>query len=135
MFTSGSYGAIEGADVPSSRGLRRKPDESRPDLINRNGLFRGIPGECSRGPGDGAVLIVVSNPVDADGLARRSSTAARAHHRPRNLWTRRVSARSLPGIWGGDPLVSTLMLGEIRQRAGLVVSDGGRVPIASHPRF
>jgi L-lactate dehydrogenase len=47
-------------------GLRRRPDESRLELINRNvGLFREILGNL-RGVAlaDNAILLVVSNPVD-----------------------------------------------------------------------
>src|SRR6195256_3607032 len=60
------------ADVPSSdmvvvtAGLRRKPDESRLDLINRNvTLFKQIL-ESLKGAGlkKDAIIFVVSNPVD-----------------------------------------------------------------------
>lgn len=66
-FTSGSYEACEGSDcVVITAGLRRKPDESRLDLINRNvGLFRGILDEVKNVKlNDGATILVVSNPVD-----------------------------------------------------------------------
>ncbi|MBW3539166.1 MAG: lactate/malate dehydrogenase family protein [Planctomycetes bacterium] len=64
--------ACDGACIPSSdmiiitAGLRRKPDESRLDLINRNvSLFRGILAEVKgRGMKPGAIVFVVSNPVD-----------------------------------------------------------------------
>jgi len=60
------------SDIPSSdmviitAGLRRKPDESRLDLINRNvDLVLGILEEVKAvGFKDGAHLLVVSNPVD-----------------------------------------------------------------------
>src|SRR5207253_2721701 len=47
-------------------GLRRKPDESRLDLINRNvDLFTGILDQMKQGGlKESAYLIVVSNPVD-----------------------------------------------------------------------
>lgn len=47
-------------------GLRRKPDESRLDLINRNvALFRGILGDLKKhGYRKDAIVFVVSNPVD-----------------------------------------------------------------------
>ncbi len=47
-------------------GLRRKPDESRLDLINRNvALFRGILADVKQtGLKAGAIVFVVSNPVD-----------------------------------------------------------------------
>ena len=67
-FTSSNeYGIVNGSDcVVITAGLRRKPDETRLDLINRNvGLFKGILdslkgvtlNEC-------ATSVVVSNPVD-----------------------------------------------------------------------
>jgi L-lactate dehydrogenase len=59
-------------DVASSNvivitaGLRRKPDESRLDLINRNvDLFLSLLDQVrAAGPKDNAYLVVVSNPVD-----------------------------------------------------------------------
>src|SRR5215831_4146846 len=59
-------------DIPSSNivvitaGLRRKPDESRLDLINRNvDLFLGILDEVKKaGLKESSYLVVVSNPVD-----------------------------------------------------------------------
>lgn len=67
VITSGDYGVIDGSDcVVITAGLRRKPDESRLDLINRNvGLFNGILDSlkgCKLA--DGATILVVSNPVD-----------------------------------------------------------------------
>jgi L-lactate dehydrogenase len=52
--------------VVITAGLRRKPDESRLDLINRNvDLFLGILDQVkSAGLKDNAYLVVVSNPVD-----------------------------------------------------------------------
>jgi L-lactate dehydrogenase len=60
------------SDIPSSNvvvitaGLRRKPDESRLDLINRNvDLFLTLLAEVkAAGLKDNAYLVVVSNPVD-----------------------------------------------------------------------
>lgn len=67
-FTSGSdYSVVDGSDcVVITAGLRRKPDETRLDLINRNvGLFRGIL-DSLKGVklAEGATILVVSNPVD-----------------------------------------------------------------------
>jgi L-lactate dehydrogenase len=66
-IVAGGYEEIPTTDVVViTAGLRRKPDESRLDLINRNvELFRSILGEV-RGAGlkDGAIVHVVSNPVD-----------------------------------------------------------------------
>ena len=67
VFTSGDYGVVEGSDcVVITAGLRRKPDESRLDLINRNvGLFKGILDNLKNVKlADGATILVVSNPVD-----------------------------------------------------------------------
>lgn len=67
-FTSGSdYSVVDGSDcVVITAGLRRKPDESRLELINRNvGLFRQILDSLKGAKlNDGATLLVVSNPVD-----------------------------------------------------------------------
>lgn len=66
-ITSGDYDAINGSDcVVITAGLRRKPDESRLELINRNvGLFKQILDSlkgCKLA--EGATILVVSNPVD-----------------------------------------------------------------------
>src|SRR3954462_786078 len=61
------YEAIPESDlVMITAGLRRKPDESRLDLINRNvELFLGILGNVkSAGLKKDATILVVSNPVD-----------------------------------------------------------------------
>ncbi len=66
-ITSGGYGELAGSDlVVITAGLRRKPDESRLDLINRNvALFRAILGEVrTTGVGRDAICFVVANPVD-----------------------------------------------------------------------
>lgn len=64
---SGDYDVVEGSNcVVITAGLRRRPDESRLELINRNiGLFTGILDNLKRVklPGD-ATILVVSNPVD-----------------------------------------------------------------------
>src|SRR3954452_13474453 len=64
---STGYEAIPESDlVMITAGLRRKPDESRLDLINRNvELFLGILGNVkSAGLKRDAIVLVVSNPVD-----------------------------------------------------------------------
>lgn len=65
--SSNTYEVINGCNcVVITAGLRRKPDESRLELINRNvGLFKNILDsikECRLAPG--ATILVVSNPVD-----------------------------------------------------------------------
>lgn len=67
-FTSGSdYGIVDGSDcVVITAGLRRKPDETRLELVNRNvSLFKSILDNL-RGVklAQGATILVVSNPVD-----------------------------------------------------------------------
>lgn len=66
-IVSGDYDVVTGSDcVVITAGLRRKPDESRLELINRNvGLFKQIL-DSLKGVklGSGATVLVVSNPVD-----------------------------------------------------------------------
>ncbi len=62
-------------------GLRRKPDESRLDLINRNvELFLNILGQVkAAGVKKEAIILVVSNPVDVFDLPRdRASSVLRS---------------------------------------------------------
>jgi len=64
---AGTYADCAQADlVCITAGLRRKPDESRLDLINRNvGLFNGILDSLMQaGLKKDAIVFVVSNPVD-----------------------------------------------------------------------
>jgi len=66
-FYAGGYELVPQADmVVIAAGLRRRPDESRLALINRNvALFREILGKAKEaGWKEGAVLLVVTNPVD-----------------------------------------------------------------------
>jgi len=67
VITSGGYEHIPSTDlICITAGLRRKPDESRLDLINRNvDLFLDILGNVQRaGLKNDAIVLVVSNPVD-----------------------------------------------------------------------
>ncbi|MCE9547936.1 MAG: lactate/malate dehydrogenase family protein [Planctomycetia bacterium] len=67
VITSGGYEHVADSDVVCiTAGLRRKPDESRLDLINRNvDLFVGILTEIKKaGLRQNAIVMVVSNPVD-----------------------------------------------------------------------
>lgn len=65
-ITSGGIDQAAGSDiVVITAGLRRKPDESRLDLVNRNvGLFRGIIQELKGVIDQNTIILVVSNPVD-----------------------------------------------------------------------
>ncbi len=67
VITAGGYEHIPDSDcVCITAGLRRKPDESRLDLINRNvDLFVKILDDVKRaGLKQDAIVFVVSNPVD-----------------------------------------------------------------------
>lgn len=67
IIRAGAYEQIPDSDcICITAGLRRKPDESRLDLINRNvQLFLGILEQMrSAGLRKDAVVLVVSNPVD-----------------------------------------------------------------------
>jgi len=67
IISAGSYEHVPDSDVICiTAGLRRKPDESRLDLINRNtDLFLNILSDvAAAGPKDSAIVFVVSNPVD-----------------------------------------------------------------------
>ena len=66
-ITAGQMADVRHSDiVVVTAGLRRKPDESRLDLINRNvDLFLGLLEQIRQvGFKDNAYLLVVSNPVD-----------------------------------------------------------------------
>ncbi|MGD0516162.1 MAG: lactate/malate dehydrogenase family protein [Thermoguttaceae bacterium] len=67
VIHAGGYEQIADSDcICITAGLRRKPDESRLDLINRNvALFNGILEDVQKaGLGKDALILVVSNPVD-----------------------------------------------------------------------
>lgn len=67
VIVTGGYEHVPSSDVICiTAGLRRKPDESRLDLINRNtDLFLGILADVAKaGMKKDAIVFVVSNPVD-----------------------------------------------------------------------
>ena len=67
VIAGGGYEHIPDSDIICiTAGLRRKPDESRLDLINRNtDLFVQILADVkAAGPKSSAIVLVVSNPVD-----------------------------------------------------------------------
>jgi L-lactate dehydrogenase len=67
MIRAGGYDEVPSSDcICITAGLRRKPDESRLDLINRNvDLFLSILSDIQKvGTKPGAIAVVVSNPVD-----------------------------------------------------------------------
>ncbi len=142
VFTSGSYAAAEGADVVViTAGLRRKPDESRLDLINRNvGLFRSILSELKKVTlADGAVLVVVSNPVDVlTYLAVKEFTlpAERVIGLGTLLDTTRFRSLVAEHLGVSPQSVNTLMLGEHGDSMVPIWSSAtvGGVPASSHPK-
>ncbi len=67
VIVAGGYEHVSSSDIICiTAGLRRKPDESRLDLINRNtDLFLGILADVAKaGMKKDAIVFVVSNPVD-----------------------------------------------------------------------
>jgi L-lactate dehydrogenase len=67
VIRAGGYEQVANSDcICITAGLRRKPDESRLDLINRNvALFNGILEDMQKaGLRRDALILVVSNPVD-----------------------------------------------------------------------
>ena len=66
IYAAGTETCADADVIVITAGLRRKPDESRLDLINRNvALFRSILGDLKKQKlKDGTIGFVVSNPVD-----------------------------------------------------------------------
>lgn len=66
IYAAGPETSADADVVCITAGLRRKPDESRLDLINRNvTLFRSLLGDLKKaGYKKDAIVFVVSNPVD-----------------------------------------------------------------------
>ncbi|MBA3311705.1 MAG: lactate/malate dehydrogenase family protein [Planctomycetota bacterium] len=66
IYAAGTETCADADVIVITAGLRRKPEESRLDLINRNvALFRGILADLKKLKlKDGAIGFVVSNPVD-----------------------------------------------------------------------
>ncbi len=135
VITSGSYEHVPSSDVICiTAGLRRKPDESRLDLVNRNvDLFVGILNEVSRaGVKRDAVVVVVSNPVDvltylaatAFGFAHESGNRPgnAARHDPLPQLDCPAAGRAADAGQSPDP-------GRARRQHGadLVQRDGGRL--------
>jgi L-lactate dehydrogenase len=115
---AGGYDKCADSDVVViTAGLRRKPEESRLDLINRNVvLFRQILDSLkSGGLRDGAIVFVVSNPVDI--LTRLAiDHLKRDPNKTIGLGTQLDTARfrSLIGLETGLPpsQIKALILGE-----------------------
>ncbi len=141
-FTSSNeYGIVEGSDcVVITAGLRRKPDETRLDLINRNvGLFKGIL-DSLKGVGlaDGATILIVSNPVDIlTHLAAKSGLLPESQVLGLGTVLDTSRFRSLlADAFGVNALdVKALVLGEHGDTMVPILSSAtlGGVPLASAP--
>ena len=99
------YEAIPDSDlVMITAGLRRKPDESRLDLINRNvDLFLNILGQVKgrRAPRARRIVLVVSNPVDVSPTSPRPGSVCRRTRS--SAWARaRYGAVSQPDCRGTE---------------------------------
>ena len=142
-FTAGSYNAAAGSNlVMITAGLRRKPDESRLDLINRNvSLFRSLLDEIKHiRLAEGCILLVVTNPVDVlTYLAVRESGFPTQRVFGLGTMLDTVRFRSLLGVTlGVDPTqVDALILGEHGDSMVPIWSSAtvNGMPIAGVPGF
>lgn len=134
---------LDGSDIiVITAGLRRKPDESRLELMNRNaGLFCGVLEDIRRADlPDGAMLLVVTNPVD---LITQLAVESRIvpPERVIGLGTLVDTTRFrslLAEHFGVDPTeVSALVLGEHGDSMVPIYSTAtiNGVPIASFPGY
>lgn len=142
-IVAGGYEHVPDSDVICiTAGLRRKPDENRLDLINRNvDLFMNILGSVAgAGYKREAIVLVVSNPVDVltylaaqrldlpwqqvIGLGTQLDTT-----RFRSLIAERIAAAATQ--------VSALILGEHGDSMVPIWSSAtvGGLPIEKHPRW
>ena len=117
-ISAGGYESLADADlICITAGLRRKPDESRLALINRNvELFRTILGSLtSAGMRSDAIVLVVSNPVDIlTALAERELSLPQGHVVGLGTLLDTLRFRSLLAMRLGAPAtqVSAVILGE-----------------------
>lgn len=117
IYAAGAAACRDADVVCITAGLRRKPDESRLDLINRNvELFRKILADLKQhGLKQGAIVFVVSNPVDV-----LTYLAVREVNLPHNqviglgtvLDTTRLRSMLAARLEVPPTQVSTLILGE-----------------------
>ncbi|MBS1727013.1 MAG: lactate/malate dehydrogenase family protein [Armatimonadetes bacterium] len=141
-FTSSNeYGIVDRSDcVVITAGLRRKPDETRLDLINRNvGLFKQIL-ESLKGCklAAGATILVVSNPVDIlTQLAAKTGLVADGHVLGLGtvLDTARFRSLLADAFDVSAPDIKALVLGEHGDTMVPILSSAtvGGVPMTSYP--
>jgi len=142
-FRAGGYGEVTGSDIVIiTAGLRRKPDESRLELIGRNvSLFRSLLDEIKRIElADSAILLVVANPVDiltAIAVAESGFPPERVIGTGTLLDTTRFRS-FLAEYFGVDPRhVNALILGEHGDSMVPIWSTAAvnGVPLASLPGY
>ncbi len=143
IISAGGYEHVADSEVICiTAGLRRKPDESRLDLINRNtDLFSGILQQIqSVGTRDDAIVMVVSNPVDvltylaADRLSLPPTQVIGLGTQLDTIRFRSFIAREL----GAAPTqVAALILGEHGDSMVPIWSSAtvGGLPVDKHPRW
>jgi len=143
VITAGGYASLADADlICITAGLRRKPDESRLALINRNvELFRTILGSLtSAGMRSDAIVLVVSNPVDIlTALAERELSLPQGHVLGLGTLLDTLRFRSLLAMRLGAPAtqVSAVILGEHGDSMVPVWSSAsiGGLPMEKYPGF
>jgi L-lactate dehydrogenase len=143
VITAGGYDSLADADlICITAGLRRKPDESRLALINRNvELFRTILGSLtSAGMRQDAVVLVVSNPVDIlTALAERELSLPQGHVLGLGTLLDTLRFRSLLAMRLGAPAtqVSAVILGEHGDSMVPIWSSAsiGGLPMEKFPGF
>jgi L-lactate dehydrogenase len=143
-FTSAAdYGVVDGSDcVVITAGLRRKPDETRLELVNRNvSLFKGILDSLKQVKlNAGATILVVSNPVDIlTNLAARAGIVPSSQVLGLGTVLDTCRFRSLlADHFGVDATdVQALILGEHGDSMVPILSSAtiGGVPMASIPGY
>jgi len=142
-IVAGGYEHVADSDVICiTAGLRRKPDESRLDLINRNtDLFVSILDEINRvGVRQDAIVFVVSNPVDiltyvaADRLGLAPNQVIGLGTQLDTIRFRSLIAQQLDAP---PTQVSALILGEHGESMVPIWSSAtvGGLPLEKHPRW
>lgn len=140
---AGGYDSLADADlICITAGLRRKPDESRLALINRNvELFRTILGSLtSAGMRNDAIVLVVSNPVDIlTALAERELSLPQGHVLGLGTLLDTLRLRSLLAMRLGAPAtqLSAVILGEHGDSMVPIWSSAciGGLPLEKFPGF
>ena len=143
IITFGGYDHVPSSDVICiTAGLRRKPDESRLDLINRNtDLFVGILDEILQaGTKEDAIVMVVSNPVDiltAVAEARLNLPRCRVLGLGTQLDTIRFRSFIAQELQLPPTQVSAMILGEHGESMVPIWSAAtvASLPLDKHPRW